>query len=184
MHVHCHDKKMEYTGHQLSSLWAYRNFGLQGDSIVFFRGPCRVEPTEMVDVEDVLEGSSIYGPDMVHFIVEHFGEGLEAGVLRQRLLIAIIKDVLGRPEIVRDGDDLYIGDRKLSISIATASPISIMIHAALNVVSEGTPVRAAGLYDLGYNDPQITEFGGKICSLYSREMHSVKMACCKVRGVR
>jgi hypothetical protein len=175
---------IKYTGHQLSPLWAYRSFGLQGDSIVCFRGPCHIDPQEMVDVEDVLDGSSIYGPDMLHFIVEHFGERLEAGVLKQRLLIAIIKDLLAPAQLVRSGDDLYLGDRKLSISIATSSPVSVMIHAALNIVSQGTPVKAAGLYDLGYSDAGIEELGSKVCRLYAGEMHSVKMACCKVRGVR
>ncbi|MHB8157041.1 MAG: DUF366 family protein, partial [Desulfocucumaceae bacterium] len=122
MQAYLHEKTLEYTGHQLASLWAYRSFGLQGDSIVCFRGPCSVSPTEMVDVEDVLGGSSIYGPDMLHFIVEHFGEKLEKGVLRQRLLMAIIKDELAWPGVIRKGDDLYIGDGKLSISIATSSP--------------------------------------------------------------
>lgn len=30
---------MTYDGTQLVSHWAYRNFGLQGDSIVFLRDP-------------------------------------------------------------------------------------------------------------------------------------------------
>lgn len=183
MLVYTHEKTIAYTGHQLSSLWAYRNFGLLGDSIVCFRGPCRVDPPEMVDVEDVIGGSEIFGPDMLHFIVEHFGDRLEKGVVRQRLLIAIIKDALGRPEMVRKGDDLYLGERKLSISIATSSPVSVMIHAALNVVSTGTPVKAAGLFDLGYSEGEILDFGRKVCRLYKEEMLSVRLACCKVRGV-
>ncbi len=183
MHTYVHEKVMAYTGHQLSSLWAYRNFGLQGDSIVCFRGPCRVDPTEMVDVEDMLGGAVISGPDMIHFIVEHFGDKLEKGVLRQRLLIAIIKDALDRPGLTRRGDDLYLGDRKLSISIATSTPVSVMIHAALNVVSEGAPVKAAGLFDLGFSERGVLDFGSKICALYKEEMLSVRMACCKVRGV-
>ncbi|MCL6477783.1 MAG: DUF366 family protein [Peptococcaceae bacterium] len=183
MHVYTHGQRITYTGHQLSSLWAYRSFGLQGDSIVCFRGPCRIDPSEMVDVEDVLGGAKIYGPDMLHFIVEHFGEQLEKGVLRQRILMAIIKDVLGRPQMVRRGDDLYLGERKLSISIATASPVSVMIHAALNVVSEGTPVKTVGLFDLGYSEDDILDFGRKVCTLYGEEMSSVRLACCKVRGV-
>lgn len=183
MHAYTHEKIIKYTGHQLSSLWAYRSFGLQGDSIVCFRGPCRVDFSEMVDVEDVLQRSEISGPDMLHFIVEHFGEGLEKGVLRQRLLIAIIKDALDRPGLARKGDDLYLGDRKLSISIATSSPVSVMIHAALNIVSEGTPVKAIGLFDLGYTGDEILHFGSRVCSLYREEVKSVRMACCKVRGV-
>lgn len=183
MQIYTHEETITYTGHQLSSLWAYRNFGIQGDSIVCFRGPCRVETPEMVDMEDVLEGSEIYGTDMLHFIVEHFGEPLEKAVLRQRMLMAIIKDLLGHPQMFRTGDDLFIGDRKMSISIATASPVSVMIHAALNVVSEGTPVKTVGLSDLGYADSDVLEFGRKVCGLYRDEMKSVRMACCKVRGV-
>lgn len=183
MHAYTHDKTITYTGRQLSSLWAYRNFGLQGDSIVCFRGPCRVDHSEMVDMEDVLGGSVIYGPDMLHFIVEHFGDRLETGVLRQRLLIAIIKDALACPDLTRMGDDLYLGDRKLSISIATSSPVSVMIHAALNIISEGTPVKAVGLFDLGFTGERVLDFGRKVCALYKDEMSSARMACCKVRGV-
>ncbi len=183
MYIYTHKKIITYTGHQLSSLWAYRNFGLQGDSMVCFRGPCRVDFSEMVDVEDLLGKSPIYGSDMLHFIVEHFGESLEKGVLRQRLLIAIIKDALERPDLLRKGDDIYLGGRKLSISIATSSPVSVLIHAALNVVSGGTPVQAAGLFDLGFKEEEILELGGRICSLYREETESVRMACCKVRGV-
>ncbi|MFZ5644352.1 MAG: DUF366 family protein [Bacillota bacterium] len=183
MHVYFHNKLMEYTGHQLSSLWAYRNFGLQGDSIVCFRGPCNISRNEMVDVEDVLSDSRIYGPDMLHFIVEHFGESLEKAVLRQRLLIAIIKDNLSWPGLVREGDDLYLEDRKLSISIATSSPVSVMIHAALNINSDGTPVKTVGLYDRGYKDSDVENLGINVCRLYEKEMFSIRMACCKVRGV-
>lgn len=183
MHVYTHEGIITYTGHQLSSLWAYRNFGLQGDSIVCFRGPCRVDFPEMVDVEDVLGRSEISGPDMLHFIVEHFGDRLEKGVLRQRLLMAIIRDALASPELVRKGDDLYLADKKLSISIATSSPVSVMIHAALNIVSEGTPVKTVGLFDLGYTEGDILDFGSRVCSLYKEEILSVRMACCKVRGV-
>jgi len=183
MHSYTHEETIAYTGHQLSSLWAYRSFGLRGDSIVCFRGPCRVELSEMVDVEDVLAKSSIYGPDMLHFIVEHFDNGLERAVLRQRLLISLIGEALNLPGLTRRGDDLYLGRRKLSISIATSSPVSVLIHAALNVVSEGTPVEAAGLFDLGFKEAEILDFGRKICNLYRDEMTSVRLACCKVRGV-
>ncbi|MFZ5597249.1 MAG: DUF366 family protein [Bacillota bacterium] len=183
MHVYCHDEKITYTGDQLSSLWAYKNFGLQGDSIVCFRGPCSISFSSMVDLEDVLACSPIYGPDMLHFVVEHFERGLEKAVLRQRLLIAIIKDAIGRPDLERRGDDLYMGSKKLSISIATSTPVSVMIHAALNVITEGTPVETAGLMEMGYAEEDIMPLGMKICRLYDLEMSSVRMARCKVRGV-
>lgn len=183
MHIYVHEKPIVYTGHQLSSLWAYKNFGLQGDSIVCFRGPCRVAITEMVDVEDVLAGDSIFGPDMLQFIIEHFEQDLEKAVLKQRMLISIIKDMLDQTGLSRSGDDLFLDDRKFSVSIATTSPVSVMIHTALNVISEGTPVKTVGFYDLGYPEEQIMNFGQKVCELYKAEMTSIQMACCKVRGV-
>jgi len=83
-----------YNGRQLSSLWAYRTWGVKGDSIIGFRGPCDIDFADMIDLEDVLSRSAIYSPDMLHFIVEHFDHDLEKGVLKQRLLIAIIKETL------------------------------------------------------------------------------------------
>ena len=48
----------------------------------------------------------------------------------------------------RSGDDLYYKDQKLSISIATVSPVSAMIHFALNLNNEGTPVKTLSFEDL------------------------------------
>ncbi|KJS14765.1 MAG: hypothetical protein VR69_16470 [Peptococcaceae bacterium BRH_c4b] len=181
---YCKDP-MVYNGKQLSSLWAYKNFGLRGDSIVSFRGPCRVEFTEMVDLEDVLAKSPIYGPDMLHFIAEHFDSDLEKMVLRQRLFIAIVKDVLGKytRELTRSGDDLYLGGKKLSISIATATPVSVMMHTALNIDSRGTPVPTVGLLELGAAEKEISGLAGEICEAYAAEVKGIYMARCKVRGV-
>ena len=47
-------KKIKYTGAQLRPLWAYENFGLLGDSIVSFIGPCSIPFSNMIDAEDVL----------------------------------------------------------------------------------------------------------------------------------
>jgi len=177
---------ISYDGTQLSSLWAYRTWGIQGDSIVSFRGPCRVDFKEMVDMEDVLKRSPIYSPDMLHFIVEHFDPALEKAVLRQRLLIVIIKEILesGQVKIKRSGDDLYINEHKLSISIATVTPVSTMIHAGLNVSRENVPVKAACLLELGWVEEQLPKLAAEICQLYIDEVRGVYLARCKVRGVK
>lgn len=180
-----------YDGAQLSSLWAYREWGLQGDSIVGFRGPCRIDFKDMVDMEDVLKHSPIYSSDMLHFIVEHFEMDLEKTVLRQRLLIAIIKDSImknviesGSGLLNRKGDDLYIEDGKLSISIATLTPVSTMIHTGLNVTTENVPVKAAGLLELGYAESRLPSLAAEICRAYAGEMQDIYQARCKVRGVK
>ncbi|BAF59582.1 MAG: DUF366 family protein [Pelotomaculum sp.] len=181
------DETITYDGTQLSSLWAFRNYGLQGDSIVSFRGPCRVELSEMVDMEDVRRKSPIYSTDMLHFIVEHFDLDLEKTILRQRLLIAVIKDVIHEfcgVCLHRSGDDLFLEERKLSVSIATITPVSTMIHTGLNVSSRDTPVPAVGLADFGFTDEQVVQAGNAVCSSYATELDGIRLARCKVRGVK
>lgn len=179
-------ENLTYDGSQLSSLWAFRHLGLQGDSIVAFRGPCRVEREALVDVADYLASSIIYSPDMLHFLVEHFEQDLEKGVLRQRLLVVIAKEILekkGVKLLERRGDDLFSEDRKLSVSVATITPVSVMIHLGLNVRAEGAPVKAVGLLELGLREEEIGELAEAIMEAYAGETKGVFLARCKVRGV-
>jgi len=140
----------------------------------------------MIDLEDVLSKSAIYSPDMLHFIVEHFDHDLEKGVLRQRLLIAIIKETLEFHGIgtLRLGDDLYIGAGKLSISIATVTPVSTMIHAGLNISRENVPVKASCLLEAGLAGNDIVTLAEEICRSYTSEIEDIYLARCKVRGGR
>jgi hypothetical protein len=174
-----------YNGKQLRSLWAYMNFGLLGDSIVAWRGPCNVPLTHMVDGEDARERSEIRGSDMVHFIVEIFGRDLYAAVALQRLLTTHAQMILLRRcpglQLVRTGDDLYDMERKLSISVATASPVSSLIHFAVNVSNEGTPVPTFSLEELKVN-PE--EFATELMAQFSEECTSIQQATCKVFGVQ
>ena len=121
---------------------------------------------------------------MLSFISEQFGIGLIEGVLRQRLLITIIKELLEENGVfvVRNGDDLMIDGRKLSVSIATKSITSVLIHTGLNILSEGAPVKASGLTsELGIKD--IKEFATKVMQRYSEELEDIVLASSKVRGV-
>lgn len=178
---------IKYDGTQLSSLWAFRRFGLQGDSIVSFQGPCQVNLSEMVDQTDVMNNSPIFSENMLHFIIEHFDLDLEKTIVRQRLLMAIIKDTVQQFTGVilrRSGDDLYHEDKKLSVSIATLTPVSTMIHTGLNILSDNVPVPAVGLADLGLTEQDTPGLGAAICDLYTRECAEIRMARCKVRGVK
>lgn len=187
MHVYLVPHSLTYDGTQLRPHWAFRSFRLQGDSIVTFRGPCRVELGHMVDLQDVLDRAPIFSPDMLHFIVEHFDTDLRRGVLRQRLLVALIREILtekGGQLITRRGDDLFVDGRKLSVSIATVSPVSTLIHTGLNVRTEGVPVPAAGLLELGWTDGEIGGLADRVARLYADEMAGIDLARCKVRGVQ
>ena len=178
------EEEIKYIGSQLAPHWIYRNFNIQGDAIVAFIGECEVKLTEMVDIEDVINNEPIYSKSMLSFISEQFGVGLTEGVFRQRLLICIIKELLEERGIfvVRNGDDLMIEGRKLSVSIATKSITSILIHTGLNILSEGAPVAASGLKsELGITD--IREFAVEVMRRYSEEIKDIKLAGTKVRGV-
>lgn len=178
------DEEIKYIGSQLSPHWIYKNFKLQGDAIVAFQGECKVDLTEMVDIEDVINNEPIYSKYMLSFITEQFGISLSEGVFRQRLLMCIIKELLEEKGVfvVRNGDDLMIDGKKLSVSIATKSVTSILIHTGLNILSEGAPVSASGLKsELGIEDTK--GFALEVMKRYAAELDDISMACTKVRGV-
>lgn len=178
------EEPIKYEGWQLAPHWIYKNFKIQGDAIVAFKGECEVKLTEMVDIEDVINNEPIYSKNMLSFISEQFGVGLTEGVYRQRLLICTIKEVLEDRgfKVVRNGDDLFVNDKKLTVSIATKSLTSILIHTGINIDSEGAPVKASGLTnDLGITD--IDELAKEIMKRYSEETDDIFLAGTKVRGV-
>jgi hypothetical protein len=189
-------QEMVYDGTQLRSLFAYMSEGLMGDSLLAWVGACDVSFEHMVDGEDLLQQSPIRGARMLHFIMEIFGANLREMTARQRLFSALAGEVLrealkGKPtssralEIRREGDDLYLGAGlgagKLSISIATVSPVSGLIHFAINVTNEGTPVQTASLSDLGLDASFVAE---RILQAFAREDQGLRDAQTKVRWVR
>lgn len=177
------EEPVNYDGTQLQPHWIFRNYGLMGDAMVAFVGEVNVRLDKMVDLTDVKEQEPIYSPRMLNFIVEHFDTNLEMAIYRQLLLMVAIKEELETYEITiqRVGDDLYIERGKLSVSIATSSMVSTMIHVGLNIETEGTPVKTDGLNQLGISD--ISSFAGNIMLRYKRELERIYESRCKVRGI-
>ena len=180
------NEEIKYTGKELSPHWIYKNFHIQGNCIIAFIGECNVNLTHMVDIEDVINNEPIYSKKMLNFIEENFNSTLEETVYKQRLLVTITKEVIEKHspsvKIIRSGDDLYIDNKKLSVSIATKSITSTLIHFGLNIISEGAPIKAADLI----NDAKITDindFANKILNAYKEETEDISLATCKVRGV-
>ncbi len=177
-----------YLGPELRPHFLLSELGLRGSALAAFRGPCRVQTEHLVDWEDRLENDRIEAREMVHFLGEFFGEGLSQGVLRQRLFMAQVGEVLnaellraGRTErVLRSGDDLFVGDRKMSVSIVTASPVSLLLHAGINIDPAGAPVAAIGTAELGL-DPEA--WVPKVLERFSEEWSSIDWACAKVRPV-
>lgn len=187
MHYKFIKNQICYTGKELYPHWIYTNFNLQGDAIVAFEGECNVVLDNMVDLADVLSESPIYSKKMIHIIVEHFNIPLIEGVVRQRLLINIARDVINSVKkdnipIIRSGDDLFYNNGKLSVSIATKSLTSVLIHLGINIISDGAPVKAAGLLtDMEIKDTN--SIASDIIKYYAKEHEEIIKASCKVRGV-
>ena len=178
-----------YDGSQLISLRNYLKHELLGDSIVSWIGPCNVALDHMVDGEDLLAGAEIRGEKMLHFIVELFDSTLFAAVGVQRLLAAIVKDALADTstktalvsQLSRQGDDIFCDDGKLSISIATQSPTSSLIHFAVNVVNRGTPVRTISLEEFGVEPVSCAKL---VMTRFTQEIAGIREATRKVRWVK
>lgn len=178
---------VDYDGGQLRSGWLADELGLapgEEGAVGAFLGACDVKPEFVVDSEEIASGEPIRAARMLHFIAEFPDTDLEKTVLRQRLLAALVRDELalrapGR-EFARRGDDLYEGEYKLSISIATLSPKSALIHFAVNVDPTGAPVPARGLDEYGI-DPE--EFARAVLDSFTEEMRSSRAAVAKVRPV-
>lgn len=183
MQGHWCERAIDYDGSQLRAHWLLDRFALAGDAIVGFRGACDVTPDEVADLAD-LDGPGIRGAQMVHFVWEAFAAtDLLLAVHRQRLLSAQAVEVLGElaptAAIRRDGDDLYVGDAKLSISIATVSPVSALIHFAVNESPDGAPVAIACLRELGVDG---RAFGERLLARVVAEQASIDTARAKVRA--
>lgn len=186
MHTKLIEQEIKYTGLELSPHWIYKKFNLQGDAIVAFCGECEVKLTEMVDIEDVINDEPIYSKNMLSFIVEHFNIDLIEGIFRQRLLITIIKEALENlltshvSRLTRRGDDLFVDNKKLSVSIATKSLTSVLIHVGINIDPTGAPVEAIGLNSLNIAD--INDFANQVMVKYSQEIDDIILASTKVIG--
>ena len=154
------DEIFEYDGSQINPSWAFKEFGIYGSSIVTWIGPVNITPNNLKDFADV--GLEIKSNYMVNFICEFFDQqptNMRVAYLRQRLLVMIFREILTEYGIStkREGDDIFVENRKLSISIASVSLSSAKIHFALNLEDKGTPddVETIGLFDIKVNGERV-----------------------------
>ena len=154
------DEIFEYDGSQINPSWAFQEFGIYGSSIITWIGPVNITSDNLKDFADV--GLEIKSDYMVNFICEFFDQqppNMRVAYLRQRLLVMIFREILAEYGITtkREGDDIFVCSRKLSISIASVSLSSSKIHFAFNLEDKGTPedVETIGLYDIQVNNQQI-----------------------------
>ena len=177
------DAKIDYDGSQLSPHWIFKQFSICGDALVAFAGRCDLLPEKMVDLLDLKEGKKIYSEEMLHFIAEFFDTDLTRTILLQRLLVSLAQQEIahqGRCFLIRAGNDLFDQDAKLSVSIATASPVSTLLHLGINISSKNTPVKTKGLNDYGLNP---TSFAHSLLETFQHELETLGVARAKVRPV-
>lgn len=177
-----------YDGNQIQPLWALDQLGIKGSSIVSWMGSMEIEPSKIIDVEDV--GLEIKSSEMIHFIVEHFDcqpTNIKLCYHRQRMLVMILKDELAQwgVQCTRSGDDLFVGDGKLTVSIATISATSMKIHLGINITSKGTPedVETIGILEtgnIGRND--LFKIINNVSEAYIEEIESIERDISKTRA--
>ena len=177
-------ERIDYTGGELRSHFIRERSGIETDGVIACIGSCNVSGASLVDLEDAAAGSTIVAHTMLHFLGEHFQTPLREGNVRLRLFASIVKETLENRaadvRVTRSGDDLFVDGRKLTVAICTCSPVSLLFHFGINIDSEGAPVAAIGLEDLGL---EAKSFALAVLERYARECESIEFALRKVRGV-
>jgi len=183
MRFHFSDSPLTYDGTQLRSHFIYRQWDILGPACVAFVGPCRVSLDHMVDLEDVKQRAPISSDKMLHLLWEDFEVNLAAGVLWQRLAVAILHETLRDRGVAggyRRGNDLYWEEKKLNVSVATRSPVSTLVHVGINATTAGTPVPTIALAEWNL-DP--VDFGKEFLARLEGEYLGFQKALWKVRAV-
>ncbi|HEX9913013.1 MAG TPA: DUF366 family protein [candidate division Zixibacteria bacterium] len=177
-------KEVKFTGEQLCSHWAYTNFDLLGDSILSFIGPCELEEKYLVGIDHYKKKTRIRSEKMLHFVVEHFDLDLEKAILKQKLIVSILKDKLNhrlKGDILQKwGDDIFDGDAKLTISTVTRTKVSTKIHLAINISSHNTPVKTKGLEDYTLDPVEIAQV---VMNQYRLDIRRVSERLVKTRSI-
>jgi hypothetical protein len=178
------DREIAYGGAELRSHFIREVAGISDDGLIAFTGRCDVPSGNLVDLEDREAGSFIAARSMLHFIGEHFQCPLPEGNVRLRLLASIVADAVAgiapAADVRRRGDDLFVGERKLSVAICTVSPVSTVFHLGVNIDPTGAPVPAVGLGELGVDARALAE---DVLAAYAGECESLARAIRKVKGV-
>ena len=188
-HKHVEDI-FEYDGSQINPSWAFQEFGIYGSSIVTWIGPVNITQDNLKDFADV--GLEIKSNYMVNFICEFFDQqptNMRIAYLRQRLLVMIFREILTEKGVktTREGDDIFVDGRKLSISIASVSLSSAKIHFALNLEDNGTPndVETIGLYDIDggnvFNENNLKDLIFDVVNRYIDELETIEMDISKTK---
>ncbi|MGB8656933.1 MAG: DUF366 family protein [Candidatus Zixiibacteriota bacterium] len=174
-----------FTGEQLTSFWAFRNYDIPGDNIVAFIGPCEIDEKYIIGIDHFKKKTQIKSERMLHFLVEHFDLDLEKAILKQKLLVDILKDKLNHrlkgDVLQRWGDDLFDTDFKLTVSATVRTSVSTKIHLGINVSSQNTPVKTKGLEDYGIDPRDVSQ---AVMDQYRLDMRLIGDKLWRIRSIQ
>ncbi len=183
------NENLSYDGHQIQALWALDEQNIKGSSIVSWIGSMDIKPEKVIDVED--KGLEIKADENINFIVEHFDAqppNIRLCYHRQRMLVMILQNILTQYGVLasREGDDIYVDGRKLTVSIASVSQTSMKIHFGINITSKGTPndVDTIGLLETGLiHRDDLNEIITLIMETYANEIETIEEDMSKTRAL-
>ncbi len=177
---------IEFDASAMRPHWAQEKFDILGDSIVAFHGKCNIPEQDFMDLRKRKKGPCLCAEDMLHFVAEQFQPYLEMAVLRQYLLVLIAGEKLEHRvdpslEIIRWHDDLFLDNRKLTVTAVAKTPVSTKIHLGINIDPTGTTQPAVGLAELGIDPFDLAE---AIVDQYKLEMQEIREKVWSIREVR
>lgn len=181
------NEKFAYDGSQINPSWAFRKYGIKGSSIIAWRGPVNITPDNLKDFADV--GLEIKSNEMMNVICEFFDvqpADIRMAYMRQRFLVLMFCEELTHfgIEYSRKGDDIYVNNAKLTISIASVSISSMKIHFAFNIEDKGTPdvLETIGIFELKnkegklvFNENNIVDFINTLINNYINELKTIEL---------
>ncbi len=167
----------------MRSHWALIHFDIRGDSIVAFIGTLHIDSDQQLDILEAKGKLSLPDCEMLNLVVEHFGDDLEKGILRQNILLNIafekilhrIKDV----QIMRWGEDLYEGNKRLTVSSVSTTFVSVKIHLGICI----NPELDNGFVGLTKYSIDPVELAEVICNQYRADMRRLKEKCWHIKPV-
>jgi len=178
-------EKRALSGDEMLPHWAYRSFGLLGDSIVAFKGPFDVPPGKWIDLECLKRDTELPVVDMLHFVAEHFDTNLREAVLCQYVLVSILEEKLlhrvpqDGHRLTRLGDDLFDGENRLSITAVGCTIVSAKIHLGVYLDTEPSKeIHGLAAYSI---DP--LELAGVVINQYRTEMRRLSEKAWRMRPI-
>lgn len=163
----------KYDGTLLHHRFAYQYFRKECSplgNLLVFRAPMEVLADGMIDQEDVLQQAFIYSEDALNIVWElpiitnPFGAVAYQCLLNQHIANILSSADLFNHPIQVDGDDLFVGDGKCSVSITHVKQNAALGHTGINIhAGSKAPSHA---FSTQLNNEQVQLLGSRIIDAF------------------